>query len=236
MNKKNLAQKEKKENYIFGTLMIAILMAGIVFAVLLNIEKNALQAYEKGTAVVARKEVPSGLIIDESNVSLYFQNREFEKAVIPASAFADMTELIGLITVSKLDTGSFITQGNCEALTDETINAHQLVKASISVSDISQAVSGTLRAGDRISLYNHLSLQNADTGEMLGNTGYETKKEWQNLFLFEAFDVNGVKIESGDTNSVAQMFTVLIAKEDAAAFFDDLSSSLQIVKLPNPAE
>lgn len=240
----NVIKKEKKDNFIFGTLIMGIGVAAILFIVLLNVQKNVMSNYEKGSAVVAKQSVPEGVIITEKNAGDYFVLSEYEKDKISKAAYTDMESLYGKITVSLIDEKSIVTDAMVDELSDEMLVEKGLVKASINVSGINQAVNGTLRTGDRVDLYNLIKNEKpAYTGaeeqgyEEEDTFTYRTREVWQNVLVYEVFTSDGTRILSDDTESLASYFTVLINRNDAADFYTDFdSSTVQIVKLPAVAK
>lgn len=224
----NRAKKEKKESVIFVTLIMGFIVAAIIFVVLLNIEKNTIANYERSEAVVAKKDIPYGLIIDEKNVDDYFQIKEYEKDMLPSGVCVDAKKLVGMVMESNVNKDSIITSSMYQELTDEVIRDHDMVKASFEAEKLSQVVNGTLRPGDKITI---AAYEEGD--ELYGiEDKYTTKKVWNDVFVYEVFDSTGVKIPVDDDKTAAQLITVLINKEDMQEFYLGLdASTLQVIKL-----
>lgn len=224
----NRAKKEKKESVIFITLIMGFIVAAIIFIVLLNVEKNTIANYERSEAVVAKKDIPYGLIIDEKNVNDYFQIKEYEKDMLPSGVCVDAKELVGMIMESKVNKDSIITSSMYQELTDTVIKDHNMVKASFEAEKLSQVVNGTLRPGDKITIAVY------EEGDKLYGIEdkYTTKNVWDDVFVYEVFDSTGVKIPVDDDKTAAQLITVLINKEDMQDFYLGLNAStLQVIKL-----
>lgn len=224
----NRAKKEKKESVIFITLIMGFIVAAIIFIVLLNVEKNTIANYERSEAVVAKKDIPYGLIIDEKNVNDYFQIKEYEKDMLPSGVCVDTKELVGMVMESKVNKDSIITSSMYQELTDTVIKDHNMVKASFEAEKLSQVVNGTLRPGDKITI---AAYEEGD--ELYGiEDKYTTKNVWDDVFVYEVFDSTGVKIPVDDDKTAAQLITVLINKEDMQDFYLGLNAStLQVIKL-----
>lgn len=224
----NRAKKEKKESVIFVTLIMGFIVAAIIFIVLLNVEKNTIANYERSEAVVAKKDIPYGLIIDEKNVDDYFQIKEYEKDMLPSGVCVDAKKLVGMVMESNVNKDSIITSSMYQELTDEVIRDHDMVKASFEAEKLSQVVNGTLRPGDKITI---AAYEEGD--ELYGiEDKYTTKKVWDDVFVYEVFDSTGVKIPVDDDKTAAQLITVLINKEDMQEFYLGLNAStLQVIKL-----
>lgn len=224
----NRAKKEKKESVIFVTLIMGFIVAAIIFIVLLNIEKNTIANYERSEAVVAKKDIPYGLIIDEKNVNDYFQIKEYEKDMLPSGVCVDAKALVGMVMESDVNKDSIITSSMYQELTDTVIKDHNMVKASFEAEKLSQVVNGTLRPGDKITI---AAYEEGD--ELYGiEDKYTTKNVWDDVFVYEVFDSTGVKIPVDDDKTAAQLITVLINKEDMQEFYLGLNTStLQVIKL-----
>lgn len=224
----NRAKKEKKESVIFITLIMGFIVAAIIFIVLLNVEKNTIANYERSEAVVAKKDIPYGLIIDEKNVNDYFQIKEYEKDMLPSGVCVDAKSLVGMVMASDVNKDSIITSSMYQELTDTVIKAHNMVKASFEAEKLSQVVNGTLRPGDKITIAVY------EEGDKLYGIEdkYTTKNVWDDVFVYEVFDSTGVKIPVDDDKTAAQLITVLINKEDMQEFYLGLNTStLQVIKL-----
>lgn len=224
----NRAKKEKKESVIFITLIMGFIVAAIIFIVLLNVEKNTIANYERSEAVVAKKDIPYGLIIDEKNVNDYFQIKEYEKDMLPSGVCVDAKSLVGMVMESDVNKDSIITSSMYQELTDTVIKAHNMVKASFEAEKLSQVVNGTLRPGDKITIAVY------EEGDKLYGIEdkYTTKNVWDDVFVYEVFDSTGVKIPVDDDKTAAQLITVLINKEDMQEFYLGLNTStLQVIKL-----
>lgn len=224
----NRAKKEKKESVIFVTLIMGFIVAAIIFVVLLNIEKNTIANYERSEAVVAKKDIPYGLIIDEKNVDDCFQIKEYEKDMLPSGVCVDAKKLVGMVMESNVNKDSIITSSMYQELTDEVIRDHDMVKASFEAEKLSQVVNGTLRPGDKITI---AAYEEGD--ELYGiEDKYTTKNVWDDVFVYEVFDSTGVKIPVDDDKTAAQLITVLINKEDMQEFYLGLNAStIQVIKL-----
>ena len=66
--------KKRKKNILPGAAFAALIAAIIVYCIMLNVEKNALSAYEKGIVLVTSKDMPRGLVLTEDNIYTYFSN------------------------------------------------------------------------------------------------------------------------------------------------------------------
>ena len=212
--------KKRKKNILPGAALAALVAAIIVYCIMLNVEKNALSAYEKGAILVAAKDMPRGLVLTEDNVKGYLEEKEMDKRLIPEAAITETGQLCLQMTAGELDKGTMITQSLFINLEEMHKNMKEPVAAGFKADDLYQVVSGTLRSGDHI----HIYTVDSDTGDV-----YLT---WENVFVKEVFDSAGVLITAEDATSAAQRVNILMEKENIEQFYSELArGSLRVVKV-----
>lgn len=148
-------KKSKKDKTTTGgerkalAALVAIVAAIILFAVLTIIQRNIVNAGEKVSVVVAQTDVPAGILLTQESVQQYFTIQLRLKSEVPTGTFHSGQSLIGQITSRPLYANEILT---ANSLTNENPyeGIDDPVELSIDVSKLSHAVSGTLRAGDRI--------------------------------------------------------------------------------------
>lgn len=235
MKMKEKVQKpkvKKEKNILPGVIFAGLLASVVVYAVLLNAEKNALTDFEKGKMYVAAKSIPEGQAITAANSQEYFVLEELDKNVIPDTAIQSPDQLIGLIASYPIDPGTLVTEGMFEHVNDVTKDMQAPVVAGFKADDLYQVVGGILRAGDRIHIYKVDTDETVNAGE--GETEPDEKASlvWENVFVAEVFDQSGQRISNEDTNTAAQRINVYMDKGDVADFYEGLSSgTLRVVKV-----
>lgn len=213
-------EKIKSEKNILPTAIIGgLLVAIIIYAVMINAEKHALEDYEKGEVFVAVSEVPKGILITKENFGVYFEIKEVDAKLIPKKAVKSLEQLEGLIPCGAIDAGTLITLGMFENINDVTAEMPEPVIAGFKSEDLYQVVGGVLRAGDRIHIYTV-----EETGEAV--------LCWENIYIEEVFDASGTSISNGDTVTAAQRINVYLDKADIEAFYTNLANgALRVVKV-----
>ncbi len=212
--------KKRKKNILPGAAFAALIAAIIVYCIMLNVEKNALSAYEKGIVLVTSKDMPRGLVLTEDNIYTYFEEKEIDKQLIPEAAITEKERLCLQMTAGELDKGTMITQSMFTNLNEIQENMKEPVAAGFKADDLYQVVTGTLRSGD----YIHIYTVDPDTGDV-----YLT---WDNIFIKEVFDSAGVLITAEDKTSAAQRVNILMEKENIEQFYSELAKgSLRVVKV-----
>ena len=217
--KKEKVKKIKKEkNILPGVIITGLLTATIVYAVMLNAEKNMLADFEKGTVYVSAKQIPEGQLITDTNWQEYLKSLQADVKLIPENAITSQEELYQLISINEIDTGVFLTKGMFESVNEVTANMKEPVIASCKADDLYQVVGGVLRAGDRIHIY-------------VVSEAAEAKLLWENVFIQQVFDQAGNFISNEDTTTSAQRMNLYMDKQDVETFYRELAlGSLRIVK------
>lgn len=211
--------KKGKKRILPGAAFTALIAAVIVYCILINMEMNAMSAYEKGTVLVTKKEIVKGVLITPDNVEEYFVTKEMEKALIPPKAFVSAEQLYRRMLVSPLDQGVVVTEAMTESRKKIEEDMSEPVVAGFMAEDLYQVVSGILRGGDRI----HIYTANKDTGEVL--------LLWENVYIQEVFSNAGMAIPAQDRSTAAQRINILMEKKDIEEFYARLSAgSLRVVK------
>lgn len=210
--------KEKK-NILPGAALAALLAAVIVYCIMLNVEKNSMSAYEKGTAVAAAKDIAGGTVITSENETEYFREIELNKDLIPHAAIVDRELLNGMMISTKIDMGSVITNAMIENKQEMISAMNHPVIAGFKAEDLYQVVSGTLRNGDRIHIY---------TVDEESGMAYLI---WENVMVDQVFDSAGTAIAPENETAAAQRINILLEQEDTERFYSELSGgSLRVVK------
>lgn len=121
--------------------------------------------------------------------------------------------------VYDIEEGTLLTKGMFEPMTEVLREMKEPVIASFKAEDLYQVVSGTLRSGDRIHIY-----QVDEAGEVtLG---------WENIFVQQVFDHSGLAISCEDLASAAQRINVYMDKDCMEEFYAKLATgSLRAVKV-----
>lgn len=208
----------QKKNILPGAIAAGLLVSVIVYAVMLNAEKNALREYEKGTVLTAVSVIPSGTLITAENCPQYFAVQQIDARIIPATAVKEGTELENLIPSYDIEPGTIVTAGMFEALDTVTADMEEPCIVGFKADDLYQVVGGILRTGDRIHIYS--------VGE---DNGARMIRE--NVYIQGVFDQNGNLIGNDDTLTAAQRVNIYLDKQDVEAFYSDLATgTLRAVK------
>ena len=202
-----------------GSIAAAFLAAVGVFAVMLQLERNLLEAYEKDWIYVVEKELPKGMELTEENIEDFLCLAEVDVKWIPETALRVPEELMGLVAKEKIEKGVPVTAGMFERPDHITEGMSQPVIAGFKAEDLYQVVGGVLRAGDRIHIYT--------VGEDGG-----ARLIWSSVYVKQVFDGSGNKIKAGDSTSPAQRMNIFLDAKDVEEFYSELArGSLRVVKV-----
>lgn len=212
--------KKEKRNILPGAALAALAAAIIVYCIMLNVEKNAMTAYEKGTVLVASSDIAGGTVFTAENMDSYITEKELDKSMIPKAAITQRELLEQQMAVGNLNQGAVITEAMLTDLDQVLKEMREPVMAGFKADDLYQVVSGTLRNGDRI----HIYTVEPETGN--------TYLIWDNIFVREVFDGSGAAIAPEDTVTAAQRVNILMEKESIEQFYSELATgSLRVVKV-----
>lgn len=217
--KKGVDGGKRSTARIKAAVSITALTAAIaMFVILLQIEKNVLEQYEKKIVYVAAAPIPKGQMITEENFRLYFGEQEQDVRCIPDTALKEPAQAVGLAPLFDVEKGVVLTQGMFRRLEDVLKDMAEPVVAGFRAEDMYQVAGGTLRAGDRVHIY---SIQDG-----------QAVLAWENVYVQQVFDAAGGNIPNGDRQMTAQRINVYLDKKDVGPFYKGLAEgSLRVVKI-----
>ena len=208
-----------KRTILTGSIVAALVVAIALFAVMLHMEKKLLADYEKGIVYVAVKEIPEGMLVDESNVAEYMIEKEVDVSVIPETAIREPDQVKALIASTRIEKGVLLTMGMFQEQDEILSRIKEPVIAGFKADDLFQVVGGVLRSGDRIHIYNE------------SEDGIVSLK-WSDVYVQQVFNSAGVSIDNTDTSTAGQRINIYMAKEDVERFYTELETGmLRVVKV-----
>ena len=219
--RKNTVIHTGKSRIWTGSIIAALVAAAVLFAVMMQMEKNMLTQYEKGSILLAAGNIPKGQLITLENCATYFKEAELDKKCIPATALTSVEQLQDMVAAANIDEGTLLTKGMFETFDDITKDMKNPVIAGFKAEDLFQVVSGVLRTGDKIHIY-----YVTEEGKTVLN--------WRNVFIQQVFDNAGNSIANGDNQTAAQRINIYLNETDVEEFYSELATgSLRVVKVCN---
>ena len=215
----NKREKEKK-NILPGVILVAFLASIATFFLLLNMEKNALEAYEKVMVWITKCELAKGLEINSNSIQECFEQVEIDKDRVPGKVIETPEILVGKRTEFIISQGTILTETMFSDEGNYREGMHNPIIAGCKGDDLFQLVSGVLRKGDLVNIY----MVNEELGE--------TYMLWENIMVYQSFDASGNVIPSEDTITPAARVNLLLEEGYTEQFYKELSTgSLRLVKV-----
>ncbi len=208
-----LARREKLESVgpvaVLKVLLLPAIFAAIVACMLYAVMQSKLQAAElKTSVVVATQSISANTFIEAEEFEEYFEVVSVELEAVAATTYASLEELpaAGFYVQNALAVSQIIYTDDISK-TDNTLGKYRsgYQITSFSVSNFASGVNGALRKGDIVNVY----AQDLETGELVLMA--------ENIYVYEVYDSNGVKIADDDDESVATSFTVYVADAEVEA-------------------
>ena len=215
-----IKREKEKKNIWPGVILMAFLASIATFFLLLNMEKNALEAYEKVTVWCTNCELGKGLELTEGSVSQCMVQVEMDKTKVPAHLIAGPEMLIGKQTIFTIPQGTILTDSMFTQEETYRKGLQQPVIAGCKGEDLFQLVSGVLRKGDMVNIYT----VNSELGE--------TYMLWENIVVYQAFDAAGNVIAPEDNTTPAARVNLLLEEGSTEQLYNELDAgSLRLVKV-----
>lgn len=217
MNKK--ADGKKAGKIRTGGAIAALIAAVAVFCVMLQIEKNSLEEYEKAKVYAVTAQIPRGKVITQGNCDMYIACVERNKSDIPSNAIIDKAALDGVVAKYAIGAGVILTGDMFESENAAKSELNEPVIAGFKAEDLYQVVGGVLRAGDRIHIY-----RLAEDGRL--------DSVWENVYVQAVFEQAGTAIENENSTACAQRVNIFLDKGDVEEFYESLAGGgLRVVKV-----
>ena len=215
MRKENGNNSEMKK-VKFGIFVAALITAAGVFAVMTYLQRQALSDFEKREVYVAASDIPRGITLNETNISEYMILKSVDAGCVPDGGGLDAGKVNGLSPAYDISKGTLLTDSMFISSENVLSEMKDPVMAGFKTDDLSKAVSGILRAGDRIDIYS----ADPETGRGI--------LLCENVYVESGFDGSG-NIVSDERPAV--MFNIYLERGDTADFYEGLvSGRLYVVR------
>ncbi len=213
----------RKERRIFpGVIAVAFIASAITFFLLLNIEKNMLQDYEKAAVWVAAASLQKSAEISAENMEEYFRQVEVDKSRLPEYVIRDIHEIEGSRAALMIPAGTILSEPMFSSDESYVNNLTNPVILGCKAEDLYQVASGILRKGDIVNVYT--------VNDELG----ETYLLWADVLIDQTFDNAGNLIAPEDVTTAAARINLLMEEACAEQFYTELNKgSLRMVKIWN---
>ena len=210
----------RKRSFWPGVILVSFLAALVTFFVMLQVEKNALSAYEKVVVWCAKSELAMGTEITTVNVEEFFEQKEIDKNQMPDKVVVSLEEIVGKQVAITIPKGSILVT----TMLSDVERGLKLLEHPVVVGckgeDLFQMVSGVLRKGDLVHIYT------------VDEEMEQTYLLWENIQVYQVFDASGKLIPATDNTTPATRVNLLLEKGNAEHFFNELNrGSLRLVQV-----
>lgn len=216
----NAPTKNDKTGKSLTRLILAFAVSILVFIGVVCLESYALEDKSTMTVVVASKDIPANTIITSENVNSYFTTKQVNSTLSFNGCSTDINTMTGQ-TLVDISSGEIASTAmlNKDYYPEAIPNP---VEISIKASDLSQAVSGILRTGDKI----NISIV-TETEE-----GIENVTVLEDTYVTSVYDSSCLLISATDTESNAAYINIIIPETEEKMVNEALySGSLRISKI-----
>ncbi|MCD8325508.1 MAG: SAF domain-containing protein [Lachnospiraceae bacterium] len=210
--------KDKKRVWIGA---ISAVLAAVVFIAILRIQTAGMEEITYESVVTARQAIAADTELTESNLRTLLEIRQVPAEYVPDAALSSLEGLEGCVIAADLSAGSILTENTVRTISDIYGDYGELFWISVSADQLTQAVAGTLRAGDIIDLY---CVEN-------GAEGVFCSLLQGNVRVEKVLTKSGEQIANGDETSLAQLFVIPVERADIPLLYEALySGSLMIAR------
>lgn len=221
--KDDVKVKEKKKS---GILLPAVALAvGVVaFTGLVSLQNSLIKQPDMSDVVVTRNAISGNAFIDKGQAGEWFKVIQVNSNAVADGAYTTLEELEKeLPAYVNTDTAknSMITDGIWDRMHEKEKDYQDRAETGFRVDSIDKAVSGTVRAGDYITI----RMIDKDTGAESGNFAH--------VYVSGAFNSDGTAIANDDKVSSASVFNIWLDSPQLAEFNKCLEKSSVRVSLDN---
>ena len=209
--------EEKREprhkNIRLRSLMFCFVSALLLYAVLLYIECNVINAEDRAQVYVAAEQLVEDTLITEDNASHYFKLQTCSTSGLPDGVITDLSVLTGRIADRTYNPNEIVTISGF-VLPDERISGiANPVEVSLNANMLSQVVGGVLRAGDYINIWSVVQ----DSGN---NKEFMAVQICSHAYVTRAFTSSGVQVDRDSTEEQATTVINIVIPADKEAEFN----------------
>lgn len=216
-----VSEKERsKSSRGAKVFLYCMILTAILYGFLLYLEKTILQEVEVVDVYVVKADVGEKVLITEENAATYFAKASRAVDTIPVGCVQDISEIYNSFTTKEYVVNDIITASGFTSEKSKIEDIVNPVEVSISVSSISQAVGGILRAGDYVNVWT------VSATSYNGVSDITAACVGERAYVSRAFNSSGVELERGTIidNSTATVINIIMSEDDEEEFNIALAS------------
>lgn len=202
--------KKKRKNYVI------ISVIGLIMVVLIILLLND---RGMGTKVItASCKIVKGTIIDDSNYSMMFEEKNIPQSMVTDDTVIDKNTLIGRKIIVDIEKNTVIQNAFAEPGDYSIDTMENPVTLGLRVSDISQIACGIIRRRDRIDI------------SVIDSQAEECIDVLRNVYVSGCYNTDGTEITDGE--GCASYINVVVEKEDEQLINEKLAAGeLRVCKV-----
>lgn len=222
-------EKKKRKGTVKG-LIIALVLAIAAFLIVVGIEYMMLTKYEKVSVVVAKKDIVAGTYITDSNKKQYFEITELPEDAVLDNAVKSLKDIKEYQVPYDMQKTEQLTKNKMLNVTSDILSSYENpVEASLKVENISKAVSGTLRRGDRVDIVGYVYDEES--------AGKKMTTILEDVYVSGAYNTSGVEVTAEDGTNTGIIFNFILEKDDYATFASAVDNGgIQLIKVSGISE
>ena len=201
--------------------VISFVLAFLMFAVLLMIQKsmNEEPVYEE--VICAKCAVARNTIITEQNISRYFEVKKIPTDCLPKEYIADGKELYDMVLEVDLSEGMVLTKPVVTAYKTYYKGYQNLTWISVPIDELYEGVAGSIRVGDYIDIY--MLCKEEDE--------YRCSLVAEKVRVDATYSDQGVAIEENSVDGLSQLIIIPMEREQVPLFYEILAQgNIRIAK------
>jgi len=218
MGKKPKVQKIKgKKKITFSSVLfffISMVLTLFVFVGLVVAENILSEKAVYAEAVTATKDIPEGEIITKENVSKYFKISQIDVINNVKGSLSDINVLIGEKAIVPIVEGEIVLKKDFVTLNQYTEDLVSPVQIGINVGALADAAGGIIRKGDLINISVSFKSSLVEETEEGSKFPFSSTYVIENVFVEEAMDSSGKRIDPDDKEKSATLLLLTVEKED----------------------
>lgn len=201
--------------------LISLVLAGLLFAVLLMIQRsiNEEPVYEE--VLRAKSAILQNTRITEENVEQYIEAIKVPVDWLPEVYFTEKEQVYDSVFQSDVTQGSIVTKSMVRAHESLYQNYETLTWISIPIKELYQGVAGSLRAGDYIDIYLLCEEDEEFRCSLLA----------EKIRIEATYSDQGTVIREDSVDGLSQLIVIPMEKSQTAVFFENLAQgNIRIAK------
>jgi len=216
---KRHAAQENKNKYASKTLIrviVSLFIAIIAYVGTVSFEAYLLSDKNVTTVVVATKDIPADVLIDDENRNEYFSTQTINSNLVTSTTLKELKAASGK-TATAITKGEIITTNRFYNTNSANDSIKNPVEFSFTVSAADKAANGSIRRGDIVDIIGII--------ESAGIVTSRSIKE--DVYIVEAYNNSGKAISDTDVDTQAVSFKIYIERRDTE-YYNQLFNSAEI--------